>query len=201
MAKKKESVSISQLDKILGGAERERDIEYCGIQIRVRTLLDFAEYIQLVDGVVESCFGEDNDYRPEIREFAMRFGIVSSYTNVRLPKDTGHKYEVLYLTDLVDVVKSAIIPAQLKDIEDAVDREIEHRLRMSAASAEEKANIVVSKLNELLEGAQQLFSGLTQEDVESVLSAVGNGKIDEERLMAAYLDMTGVKENGNKTVV
>lgn len=196
---KPKTISITALDKILKEAPRERVVDFHGNDLRIKYEVDFADTVRLVDGVVASCFGdEEYAYRPEVMEFALRFGIVSTYTDMRLPDDTEHKYHILFSTDLVDVVSSAVNPEQIKCVRAAIDRKIDYLVHTDIMSARMELAKITAKVDAIAESIQHLFENVSSNDVSAALSAITAGGVDESKLMEAYLRGT---TDQNKAVV
>ena len=97
MAKKSEKkVSISALDNIIG--ERFLNTveeKWYDIEVKMRKNIPFTEMLAFVNDVVSSCFQQKGEYVPEALDFAIKSNIIIRYTNVSLPDNLEHRYEIL----------------------------------------------------------------------------------------------------------
>ena len=71
---------------------------------------------------------------------------------------------------------------------DAVEKKIEYKIAVSTSAAMNKSNDILNKIEEAEKMLEQVASGLGGEDVTKLVSAIADGKIDEKKLMEAYLD-------------
>ena len=99
----------------------QRTIMWHGIAVTVRTILPMSEAISFVDGIMKACYDKTHDIiMPEVMDFAFRFYVVTSYAHVEMPDNIEEQYELLYCTDVFDVIANAVNHAQLKSLRDTV---------------------------------------------------------------------------------
>lgn len=88
----------------------------------VRRFIPLNEVPQLIDMIMSTIINPQEKYfMPELKDFAIRAGVVMYYAVVQMPETTEAQYELLYTTDLYDVVKKNANLAQIDSIIDAVD--------------------------------------------------------------------------------
>lgn len=196
MAKTDKKVSISLFDKIMKEQfENESTIQWHGAEVTVKRVLSLTDMLAFVDDVVESCFNDVFGFMPEVADFAIKSNILTKYANFSMPDDLEHRYRMVYATDAVDVVCAAINEAQLQVITNAINSKIRFRCDSKTAEIEARVNDVLAALEDMRDKAQDIFAGLTQDDVKNVIGAITNGNVSEEKIVQAYLEQTK-----NKTV-
>ena len=126
MAKSEKRISISVMDKIIKEHfENTTTEQWYGIEVQIKKTLSFTEMMEFVNDVVLSCFQEDGGFVPEVMDFAIRSNILSKYANFSLPDKLEHRYEIIYMTDIIDLVCSRINGAQLNEIVAYINRKVE----------------------------------------------------------------------------
>lgn len=183
-------VSIEKLDEIMSDHFPAVEVvEWHGTELEIRKTISAATMYDLVRKVANACFDETTgEYLSEVRDFAERVAIVSAYTNVQLPDDdTEHLYDILYRTDLYDAVWKNICSDQLLAISDAIDQRIETRTEANRAMFEREVQNIIDSVQQLGEQISQLFDGITPEDLKAMISAIGEGGVDEEKIVQAVV--------------
>lgn len=159
------------------------------LTLNVRKYLTIGETLLFVDNVVKSCFSSDGEYMPEIRGFAMDCTTLALYAGIELPADISERYDLIArLSDLITLVTDVVDIKQYCDIEDAITKRINAINAANTNQVMAKLNDVIESFDKVTEAMQSLFGGIDIGDVKHVMEAVGDGKINEEKLMKAYLD-------------
>lgn len=206
MAKKQ--ISINQWEKLLGDntvtVELFKDQEDSPI-IEIRKTLPIAEFWSAVDEVVEMCFPTINvgteeqpkyevTYMPENYDFALRRIVVSQYANMRLPKDYGSQYDLLYTTPVYSMIYPQINSAQLEDLIEGSRQKIEFR---------KQSMLSISKtLREMIDNIVKATNGLmdiNQEDIKKALSMMTSAESSGEKLMEQAIKEAATKTNNSDT--
>ena len=90
--------------------------------ILVRRFIPFNEVPAIVEQIVTTVLNpETKEFYPELRDFAFRAAFVMAYALVQMPESIEDQYELLYTTDLYDVVMKHAFQAQVQSIRDAVE--------------------------------------------------------------------------------
>lgn len=190
MAKMK-NVSISQVEKVMKDM-RVGDVtfDWRGVEITVKTQISFTDLMALVQSVSRSCFAADNgEYIPQVKELALRAGVVESYSNVRLPDNLDRKYEILMATDLYESVLEHINPKQAEQLLASVDEKVSAMADANIAQMQHRIDEQVKAMNDLFTQMQEIFSGVSADDLQTLTKALAqHGALDEEKMMNAYLD-------------
>ena len=181
-------ISTEKMDEILNDYFPEtQTMDFHGQELIVRTTVTPQEMFALVKQIASGCFGPDGGYQPEVLDISLRAGVIDFYTNVSLPKDIERMSRVLYGTDLYDAVLEHIDHGQWSAIVDAVWERVNARNDANRVLFESEIQQAVGMIQNLGDQISQVFSGLTQEDIQSLVAAIGAGGIDEEKLVQAVV--------------
>ena len=196
MAKSEKRISISVMDKII--KERFDNTvteQWCDIEVRIKKTLSFTEMMEFVNDVVLSCFQEDGGFVPEVMDFAIKNNILTKYANFSLPDNLEHRYEIIYKTDAVDMVCSKISGAQLNEIIASINRKVEFLCDSNALMIKRQVNDLISSFNDLQTRTVGMFDGISADDIAKLADVLSSGKLDEGKIVEAYLDKTRPQED------
>lgn len=131
MAKKIENarVSVNAFEKYYKSfeyAEAEVTVKNGDEQLTfiVKPRVGLAEFAGAVEGIAESCF-KGGAYKAWARDFATRNSIITTYTNITLPKNINKCFDLIMNTPVYEAVVSYIDPEHLQRLEVAVDEQID----------------------------------------------------------------------------
>ena len=173
-------------------SDEYRDMEWCGLTVRVKRNLSLAEMAGMVSSTVSACFDDESGkYVPEVEEFAIRANVISYYTNAELPEDFDAMYKFVYSEpgyQLYRGVSDIIDWTQFSDIRDAIYDTIEYMT--DAKSAEILARIaeVVTSFEEFVDSMGSAFDGVDSGALMQMLRVLSSGGIDEEKLAKAVVE-------------
>lgn len=108
-----------QLLNVCKDTGRFTRLNWNGLNLVIRRMIDLDEMSQLVGMVLDGCWNE-NMYMKELMDFMFRCAVVTYYSNVYLPENNEMRYKIVYETDLYDTVKDNINEGQFAAIESAV---------------------------------------------------------------------------------
>ena len=151
--------------------------------------------MEFVNDVVLSCFQEDGGFVPEVMDFAIRSNILSKYANFSLPDKLEHRYEIIYKTDIIDLVCSRINGAQLNEIVASINRKVEFLCDSNALMIKRQVNDLISAFNDLQARTEGMFNGISSDDIAKLANVLSSGELDEGKIVEAYLDKTRPAEN------
>ena len=194
MAKKNDVVSVGAWERIRKecGANDINEIDWHGERLTVRRLLSFAEAATFVSLVVADCFSENKDeYHPEAKEFSVARCMIYFYTNLRLPTDVEKQYDLIYGTDILEVVAQYADNEQGSMIRNAIDERIDVILDANRELIQRE----MAKLSDTIDQFSSIFDGVRKEDIEAITKAAANG-IDEGKIMQAFLAQKGASQGG-----
>lgn len=151
--------------------------------IEVKKNLSLPEAVAFVSNVVQLCFAENGEYMPELKDFGIRLNVIARYTNIELDDSTGNVYDVLYGNDLFETVLSEIDNGQLKSIVYGIDQRIKLTNDMNAVSFNNNMAKLQEQMMNFIDKFEDLFSGISKEDLEMIAKAVGGDDISVEQLV------------------
>ncbi len=192
MAKKDtKRVSISAWEKVM--KEHFDDtpvhVDWNGIDVEIKKTLPLKEMIVFVEEVVDACFGKDGVFLPQAEQFAIRSGILSHYAGFAMPESLEKQYELVMKTDAADVVLKHVNETQLDDIIESADRKIDFLCDSNAMTIKAETDKVMAEFQKLGESMEAVFGGMSAEDIQKILSSVGNlGEVDEGKIVEAYVN-------------
>lgn len=187
--KKSKKISITAFDKIMREENTPIEIiEWHGIDVTIRKTLSLKDALIFVDTVSKSCFdSETGEYMPEVKVFVMKCCILEMYANFSLPANVEHKYDLVYNTDAVDTVLKHINMRQLNELTDAISEKVDNMARANIENINKQMNDVYNAFDELQNHFGQILSGVNAEDVSKLVQSIAEGKIDEDKIVQAYL--------------
>lgn len=192
MAKKESRVSINKLESVL--KENIVVVPMRGnedVNITIRRTLPLKDMMQFVENVVSSCVdAETASYTPEIKEFAIRSEILTTYANFNLPSNVEKQYESLYCTDVLCQVMEHINNKQLHEIEAAIDARIDHEVKMIETVLAAKTNEMMLRIEAMVEQFEAAFGGINSDDFNGVVKKLSEmDSMTEESIAKAVLDV------------
>ena len=189
MAKGEKKVSIALFDKIARTHfQNENVIQWHEAEVRVKRTLSLTEMLSFVDDVVGSCFHDKMGYMPEVKDFAIKSNILTRYANFSMPDDLEHRYQMVYGTDAVDVVCSAIDTVQLQEIVNSINSKIRFLCDSKANLIQECINSVLETMEEMRDNTKDIFDGLSQEDLKALMGAITEHGLSEQKIVEAYME-------------
>lgn len=193
MANKVKRISVNSLEKCIERKPETVNVEWNGLDIVVKKRLSFEEMIAFVDGVAKSCFAADtNDFIPGVKDFVISCFVIEMYSNLTLPQNVSKKYEIISSCDVVDVILENVDREQFDNITGAINEKIRYLISVNLSQATVKINELLYSFGDIESKVGELFGKISSDDVQTLVSAISDGKIDEGKLMQAYL------ENKNK---
>ena len=187
--KKNGKISVGDLEKaVKDNYVPIKNVEWRGIDIDIKNTLSLEEMLAFVKNIVAACFDAEHIvYHPEMKDFAVRAVLIELYTNISLPSNVGRIYDIVYCSDLADVVYSFINQKQFEVMMNAVDDEIDYIANSNVEAITKQVNALSDTIEKLGEKFKGMFDGVDPEDIKKTLAAIGEGGIDEGKLMDAYL--------------
>ena len=183
--KKNNKVSVASIEKVMKEHFRgdPKTFDWYGVEIEYIENISMENMVALINEVVNSCFDKDGDYVPEFKDFLIRALVMQMYSNVRLPQDIKKQYDILFGSDLFDVLVQHIDQTQYSSIVFTIDAKLAYR---------SSADVVMTRktLSELIAQFKSYGEQLNQisiEDLRSIAGAINAVDLDEEKLVDAVL--------------
>lgn len=166
-----------------------------GYEFEITEFVPFEVAKVIVSRVAESCFSEKGEYLPEMKDFALRLFTILGYTNINLPaayelntESINDIYKIIYLSGLYELILENINWPQFDEIKRSIDERITYLIRVNLNDLKSEIDKAVSGISEISDSLEDVFNNISIEDIEKIASAIDGNKIDESKLMAAYLD-------------
>lgn len=189
MANKVKKISINALEKCIERKPETVNIEWNGLDITIKTKLSFEEMMAFVDGVAESCFAADTKaFIPVAKDFVIGCLVIEMYSNLTLPQNVNKKYEIVSGCDVVDVILENVDKAQFDNIVKSINEKIRYLIEENLAQATIKTNDLLYSVSDIESKVGDLVSKITPDDMRTLITSISNGKLDEGKLMEAYLE-------------
>ena len=181
-------ISISFMDKIVKDVDDTVTIDYCGEELVVKKFLSFTDMVKFINEVVSGCFDDENGvYMPEVKTFLAQINTVLYYSNVRLPEDIKHRFDILTKTDIVDVIIGLIDINQYQTMIRSIEEKIDYRVRTNEQMFNNRMNAALSSIEDMINSIKESFDSVTPDDVRNLVNAISNSSIDEGKLVNAFL--------------
>ena len=182
-------ISIEKMDEIMKDYFPETEtVDYHGQELVIRKTIEPEDMFELVRQIADGCFSPDGTYMPEVFDMLLRAGTIGEYSNVRLPKEVGHMGRILYGSDLYETVWRHISREQHDAVTDAVWERINARNNMNKVLFENEIQRAVDGIQSLGEQLAQLFGEVSADDIKALVGAIGEGGIDEGKLVQAVVE-------------
>lgn len=191
MAKKtKKRITINAFEKVMKeNYQPVVEVEWNGLAIEIKRTLSLQEVIGFVEGVIDACFDEETgDYLPEIKDFLIKSFVLEKYANFTMPSNANNMYDLIYCTDAFATVYGYINAEQFLEIRAAIDEKLDYKTNTSVEAMNKQISTVFNSFEDIEKNLSQLFSSVDNESLAKLVEVLGNGKVDEEKLMKAYLD-------------
>lgn len=196
MAKKKERISVNAFEQaVKDNYENETTISWRGIDIIVRRTLPLNDVIAFTQIVAKNCFeSESKEYIPEVRDFLFKRNIIDFYTNLTLPTNIGKSYELIYCSDIIDTLTTAINQAQLAELDAAIDKKIRNIADARTEAILKEIEQAYGALEQVQGQMESIVGDINANDLSKLTQFLANGNIDEEKLVKAYMSIKHSEE-------
>lgn len=188
MAKsKKVRISNNKIESIIKAQCSETDVSWNDIEFTVKNSVPLKSILEIAHNASSNVFSESGVYAPEGGVILMRCGILEHYTNLELPDSLEARYDFVMRTDIIPAVTAFIDGEQLRLLEEAVEERIAHKRDVEVKGVERRVQEAAKALDESVAKIAGVFEGFGKEDMARMLSAIEGGKLDEEKLVRAYM--------------
>lgn len=161
------------------------------IELNIHHTLTLDEAMSYIHGVVASCFDDETgEYLPELQAFASRVYFVKCYGGAEIPEDNSERYRIAYDAGLFETIYKQINADQFKEINDAINRKVEHIADSKISILQMGINKNLSELTAIGEKLNGLFEGVDTESMNKMIHAFGDNEFSAEKIVEAY------KKNG-----
>ena len=191
MATKVKKISINELERCVKENNGDAVVtkEWHGIDLVIKRRLSLPEMMRFVDGTVKSCFvGESLEYTPEVKDFVIRCNVLTAYANFTLPSNIEKRYDLVYGCDAYRTVLDNIDYEQFDDMLCSIDEKISHLAQANIEAIAHQMNGFYAALDGFESRLSNAFGNIDSDAISQFITAVSDGKLDEGKLVQAYLN-------------
>ena len=161
-------------------------------EITVRHTLPLRDVLTFVNEVVSTCFDEESgEYLPEVKDFIIKKNILEMYANFDLPKNAEECYSLIYGSGVVNYVLGYVNTDQFNEIMASIDEKLNHFVQTNIEMVHKQLNELYMSFDTIMTQMEAIFSGVNAEDMKKLVGALSNFKLDEEKLVKAYMGSKG----------
>jgi hypothetical protein len=188
-------VSINAFERVAKECFQETITEsWFDVSVTMRRSLPLVEAMEFCRDITDACFTGDGNFLPEVMDFAIKRGLLTRYANFSLPENIEKQYWLIYNTDACDFVAQFINAAQFNEIINSANRKLKHMCDSDVLAMRSKMTQFVEMVGKIQTETANLLGGISAEDAQAVLKSMADGKIDESKIVEAYLAQKQVKE-------
>lgn len=190
-------VKITDIDKLLD-QNNEKDLEWKGLTIRVKSTLPFEDMVAFVQSSTLSCFSDDTgEYMPTSKDFVIRHALISYYTDICLPKNVHKSYDFLYRTDIVPFIIQNINEEQLSLMIKSINDKVEYIAQSNIEALSRQMGDIVAKFSDLEERLDGMFKSMDKDAITKVLEVFGNKDFNENQIVKKIYDYVEDNKTGS----
>lgn len=177
------------------GEATSTTITWNGLDIEVKKTISLTEAVILVDNVVSASYSSTTgEYRPDFQHFTFEAAIITFFTNIELSNDSNAIYQILYGTSLFDTIRQSISQKQLSMLHTAVEKRVNYLNNSNIERVAKEINRLIDSMNAFDEEAKRLLEGISQEDINKIMSAFSSGEFNMDKLVTAIANKGNDKE-------
>lgn len=189
-------VSVSQLKKLITPIE-ETVVDVCGLQVKVKPILTFADTIGFTSEAVRSIIDEvDENVAYELYDFIIKSLTLKYFTNISLPNDINEQYQLVYETQLFNNVVQAIDDKFYTNLIKAVNNKIQFELQKIQNHIKVKSDLYISQIKDEVQKMLNVYNTIaelyqnTDPDMVNTLipKLVNLPKLDEKEIVKAVIE-------------
>lgn len=178
-------VSVNAVEAVMKKHfSKEASFDWYGNTVVVKKVLPLKSVFEFVQQVVNSCY-DDDDYMPEMKDFAIRACTIEKYTNVALPKNSENMYMMMYGCDLFDTVIRVIDKKQFDLILDMVDDKINY-MQESKINEFHK---MLADAQKAIGNFKELSEAMNMPNFVTGLEVIANQDATPEKMLETYIKM------------
>lgn len=168
-----------------------------GVKMTIKHTLSLQESLQFVEDVVSGCIGSgDNQYTPEVRGFLIKSELLSMYTNFNIPTNLSKLYELIYRTDVIEQVMRHIDMDQFNEMLYAIDKRLEHEVRMIESRTAVKVDGVIERMNAMVNQFEEAFADVDAIKVGQTMDSIrAISRMGEDDIVDAILRLRDENKN------
>lgn len=168
-----EEISIDDLYKIEKSTKNVKNIQTNAsmFKINIKSQLTVDEYMSFISNVVECCFDDDGEYIAHAKSLAIGVELIDKYTDLWISdKDLTleDKSLIIYNTDIIELIKDSVNKFQYTELMNAVNSQIEYRIKSSISANENKLNAIISEFENIFNQIKSVVNGMSADDISNL---------------------------------
>ena len=189
MAKKEKKISISAFDEVMKTEfDNTAVVDWHGLELAIKRNLSVSEAKGFINGVIDVCLPEGGEYTPELYDIAIRGNVLAYYTNVTIPSSIEHLYDMIYRTDIYNTVLENINTDQFEDMMFVIKEKCHFIINTGINDVNKRLENVVSAFEGIQSTMEEVYSGMSPDDVSSVIKALSDNGFDKDKVVKLVLD-------------
>jgi len=180
-----EEVKVESVFKVIGNSFDT--VEYNGSTFKVVKRISANDMMTFVQKVSESCFSDEGEYTPEVKEFSTRLATIIAYTDIDTNMSINEQYDLCYSDGLINMIHDHIDKEQFVDIIKAINDKISYESSAKIQFIYKQVNEVAEAFASVLEKFEGMYDGVNPEDLKNLVGAIGNMNIDESKIVKAFM--------------
>lgn len=187
MGKKINKISINSFEKAM--KENFSDIvvvKWYGVDIEIRPTISLVDAAEFISNIVSAAISDDGDYMPEFVDFVMRCNVLTKYANFTISDNTEKTYDLVYKTNAFDTVVEQINKRQLDAIMNSSMQKIEFEKQVALSNITRDTIDAIEAINKMQRQMEEILDGISNEDMQRFVNAIGENEIDYDELVRAY---------------
>lgn len=181
-------LTINKIEKVMKEMFiPEANVDWHGEQLTVKHVLSLEEMLTFTNSVINSCF-DNGEYIPQLKDFATKVATLLCYVDINLPDDPEKKYAICYKTDLVQTVLEHINLDQYSEMLNAIEYKLDNAAESNVQMVYRKADEAAEAMAKMVDEINAVFENIDPQDLKNVISAIGSGGVDEQKIVSAYIN-------------
>lgn len=167
--------------------QKYNKVSWNGIELTIKESLSFSEMMSFVDSVTKLCFAEETGaYLPEVKDFGIKTYILEKYACIDINRPADELYELIYNSDLVYFVIGHVNGRQLDEIVQSIEAKVKHLSDAKIDAITKQMSELYDAFDNLEKQLEDIFSGISPDDMSKIVGAISGGTFDDSRLLKAY---------------
>ena len=138
--------------------------------MEIKNTISFATYKTIIDKVISDTFMNDV-YTPENEDISTRVALLLAFTDFEFSEDKDKMWEQAYSDEANEILDSLYLNRQYIALQRAIDKAVQHRLRMVENGSMSLTDYALSQLIKTFNEKVQRLD-ITDEGIKAVTEAV-----------------------------
>ena len=168
-----EEINIDDLYKIEKSTKNVKNIQTNAsmFKINIKSQLTVDEYMSFISNVVECCFNDDGEYIAHAKSLAIGVELIDKCTDLWISDEDltlEDKSLIIYNTDIIESIKDSVNRFQYTELMNAINSQIEYRIKSSISANENKLNAIISEFENIFNQIKSVVNGMSADDISNL---------------------------------